>query len=175
MDVARTARRLGADEAMIVYRRSRKEMPAHEFEAQEAEEEGILIHWLRTITQIDETHFTVEKMQIDAAGKPQPTGEFEMLEADTLVLALGQDVDTGFLERVPGVAIARDGVVSGGRADDDGPRRAVRRRRHGAGGTHRHRRHRPRQEGRAPHRRLAARIDAIEHAPTPARSRTSSR
>ena len=112
MDVARTARRLGADEAMIVYRRSRKEMPAHEFEAQEAEEEGILIHWLRTITQIDETHFTVEKMRIDEAGKPQPTGEFEVLEADTLVLALGQDVDTGFLERVPGVAIARDGVVS---------------------------------------------------------------
>ena len=40
MDVARTAKRLGVEESMIVYRRSRKEMPAHEFEAQEAEEEG---------------------------------------------------------------------------------------------------------------------------------------
>lgn len=111
MDVARTAKRLGADEAMIVYRRSRDEMPAHDFEAREAEEEGVLIHWLRTIKQIDESTFTVEKMRIDADGRPQPTGEFETLEADTLVLALGQDVDTGFLNAAPGVKIARDGVV----------------------------------------------------------------
>ena len=111
MDVARTAKRLGVDEAMVVYRRTRKEMPAHDFEAQEAEEEGVMIHWLRTIKQIDETTFTVEKMKIDQDGRPQPTGEFETLEADTLILALGQDVDTSFLEPVPGVEIARDGVV----------------------------------------------------------------
>ncbi len=111
MDVARTAKRLGADEAMIVYRRSRKEMPAHDFEAVEAEEEGVMIHWLRTIKQIDESTFTVEKMVIDEGGRPQPTGELETLEADTLILALGQDVDTSFLERVPGVDIAGDGVV----------------------------------------------------------------
>ena len=112
MDVARTAKRLGAEDAMIVYRRSRKEMPAHAFEAQEAEEEGVLIHWLRTIKEIDETTVTVEKMVVDENHRPQPTGEFETLEADTLVLALGQDVDTGFLTRVAGVEIARDGVVS---------------------------------------------------------------
>lgn len=112
MDVARTAKRLGAEDAMIVYRRSRKEMPAHDFEATEAEEEGVLIHWLRTIKQIDETTFTVEKMEIGDDGRPKPTGEFETLEADTLILALGQDADTAFLERVPGVEIARDGVVS---------------------------------------------------------------
>lgn len=111
MDVARTAKRLGVDEAMIVYRRSRKEMPAYDFEAQEAEEEGVMIHWLRTIKQIDETTFTVEKMVIDENGRPQPTGEFETLEADTLVLALGQDVDTEFLTRVPGVDVAKDGMV----------------------------------------------------------------
>jgi len=111
MDAARTAKRLGADEAMIVYRRSRKEMPAHEFEANEAEVEGVMIHWLRTIKQIDETTFTVEKMAIDDDGRPQPTGEFETLEADTLVLALGQDVDTSFLEHVPGVDTERDGTV----------------------------------------------------------------
>ena len=111
MDVARTAKRLGVDEAMIVYRRSRKEMPAHDFEAQEAEQEGVMIHWLRTIKQIDEATFTVEKMEIDENGRPQPTGEFETLEADTLILALGQNVDTEFLQRVPGVTIAKDGVV----------------------------------------------------------------
>jgi len=111
MDAARTAKRLGADEAMIVYRRSRKEMPAHEFEADEAEVEGVMIHWLRTIKQIDETTFTVEKMAINEDGRPEPTGEFETLEADTLVLALGQDVDTSFLEHVPGVDTERDGTV----------------------------------------------------------------
>ena len=112
MDVARTVRRMGAEEAMIVYRRSRKEMPAHEFEAAEAEEEGVLIHWLRTIKGIEGASVTVEKMVVDADGRPQPTGETEVLEADTLILALGQDVDTTFLTRVAGVAIARDGVVS---------------------------------------------------------------
>lgn len=112
MDVARTAKRLGVKESMIVYRRSREEMPAHEFEAAEAEEEGVMIHWLRTIRQIDETGFKVEKMRIDEDGRPQPTGEFETIEADTLILALGQDVDTGFLERMPDVEIARDGVVA---------------------------------------------------------------
>ncbi len=111
MDMARTAKRLGADETMIVYRRSRKEMPAHDFEAAEAEEEGVLIHWLRTIRQIDESTFTVEKMVIDDNGRPQPTGEFETLEADTLIMALGQDVDTSFLEKIPGVVIASDGVI----------------------------------------------------------------
>jgi len=112
MDVARTAKRLGVEESMIVYRRSRKEMPAHDFEATEAEEEGVMIHWLRTIKQIDETTFTVEKMAIDENGRPQPTGEFEEIEADTLILALGQDVDTEFLTRVAGVEVAKDGVVS---------------------------------------------------------------
>ncbi|NQV83219.1 MAG: NAD(P)-binding protein [Rhodospirillales bacterium] len=111
MDMARTAKRLGAEEATIVYRRSRNEMPAHDFEATEAEDEGVLIHWLRTIKEIDETTFTVEKMTIDADGRPQPTGEFETLEADTLVLALGQNVDTSFMKTIPGVKIADDGVI----------------------------------------------------------------
>ncbi len=111
LDVARTAKRLGASEALIVYRRTREQMPAHDFEVEEALEEGVLINWLQTIKQIDATTFTVEKMRIDETGWPQPTGEFETIEADTLVLALGQNVDTGFLETVPGVVIAKDGVV----------------------------------------------------------------
>ena len=111
IDVARTAKRMGASEALIVYRRTREQMPAHDFEVQEALDEGVLINWLQTIKQIDATTFTVEKMKIDEDGWPQPTGEFETIEADTLVLALGQNVDTAFLEKVPGVAIAKDGVV----------------------------------------------------------------
>ncbi len=111
MDAARTAHRLGAEEAMIIYRRDQDHMPAHKFEAEEAEEEGIKINWLRTIHNIDSTTFTVEEMEIDANGRPQPTGKFDTLEADSLILALGQDVDTRVLEKIPGMVIRPDGVV----------------------------------------------------------------
>ena len=110
MDAARTARRLGA-EPLIIYRRTREQMPAHAFEADEAIEEGVKIHWLRTIKQIDGTTFTVEVMKLDDRGFPQPTGEIETLEADSLILALGQDTDTAFLKKVPGVAFRKDGTV----------------------------------------------------------------
>ena len=111
MDAARTAKRLGAEEAMIIYRRDREHMPAHEFEAIEAEAEGIKINWLRTIREIDSTTFQVEVMEVDENGRPQPTGEIETLEADALVLALGQNVDTSVIERIPDVSVAWDGVV----------------------------------------------------------------
>jgi NADPH-dependent glutamate synthase beta subunit-like oxidoreductase len=111
MDAARTARRLGADDALIVYRRTREQMPAHEEEAEEAEREGVTINWLRTITAFDGPQLTVEAMELDETGFPRPTGRFETLAADTVILALGQDADTGFLRNVPGVEFARDGTV----------------------------------------------------------------
>lgn len=110
MDAARTAKRLGY-EPLIIYRRDRKHMPAHDFEAKEALEEGVKINWLRTIKMIDSTTFTVEVMQVDENGKAQPTGKFETLEADALILALGQDTDTGFLKNVPGIDFDSDGTV----------------------------------------------------------------
>ncbi len=110
IDVARTARRLGATEAIIVYRRTRERMPAHDFEVEEALEEGVMIKWLSTIKQAGEHEITVEKMVLDDKGFPQPTGEFETLHADSLVLALGQDVDLSMLDHVEGLQ-TRDGVV----------------------------------------------------------------
>ncbi len=113
IDAARTAKRLGAEEAVIVYRRTRERMPAHDFEVQEAEEEGILLRWLETITQADEGRIVVEKMELDETGFPQPTGETEELEADTVILALGQDADLSLLEGVAGIEV-QDGVVQVG-------------------------------------------------------------
>ncbi len=110
LDVARTARRLGAEESIVVYRRTREKMPAHESELEEALQEGVLVKWLSTIRQAGETSITVEKMTLDARGMAQPTGELETLAADTVVLALGQDVDLSLLDGVPGLAID-DGVV----------------------------------------------------------------
>jgi formate dehydrogenase beta subunit len=110
MDAARTARRLGAD-PVIIYRRTREQMPAHSFEADEAIEEGVRIHWLRTIKQIEGSTMTLEVMALDAKGFPQPTGTFETLEADSLVLALGQETDTRFLQSLPGIERRADGTV----------------------------------------------------------------
>ena len=110
MDAARTAKRLGA-ETMIIYRRDRSTMPAHDFEADEALEEGVQINWLRTIKEIDKSKFTVEVMELDENRRPQPTGRFEELEADSLILALGQDTDTKFLESVPGIEFEWDHTV----------------------------------------------------------------
>jgi NADPH-dependent glutamate synthase beta subunit-like oxidoreductase len=110
LDVARTAKRLGATDTIIVYRRTRDRMPAHDFEVEEALQEGVLIKWLSTIRNVDAGSLTVEKMTLDEQGFPQPTGELETLAADSLVLALGQDVDLGLLDGVPGLAI-EDGVV----------------------------------------------------------------
>ncbi|MDH3429896.1 MAG: NAD(P)-binding protein [Gammaproteobacteria bacterium] len=111
MDAARTAKRLGVDEAMIIYRRDRSSMPAHDFEADEALEEGVKINWLRTIKEIDRSTFKVEIMELDENGRPQPTGEYESLEVDSLILAVGQDTDTAFLESVPGIEFEWDHTV----------------------------------------------------------------
>ncbi len=111
MDAARTARRLGATDAVIVYRRTREQMPAHEEEARDAEREGVRINWLRTITAFEGEQLQVESMELDESAFPRPTGRFETLAADTVILALGQETDTGFLRAVPGVEFERDGTV----------------------------------------------------------------
>jgi 2-oxoacid:acceptor oxidoreductase delta subunit (pyruvate/2-ketoisovalerate family) len=113
LDVARTAKRLGATEALIVYRRTRERMPAHDFEVEEALEEGVLMKWLSTIKRMEGDTITVEKMVLDASGFPQPTGDFETLEADSLVLALGQDVDLSLLNGVPGLEVVSGAVKVG--------------------------------------------------------------
>lgn len=110
MDAARTAKRLGADEAMIIYRRDREHMPAHEFEADEALSEGVKIHWLSSIKNMETSSITVEKMQV-VDGKAIPTGEYETLEADSLILALGQEADTDFLKNIEGITFKEDGTT----------------------------------------------------------------
>ncbi|MEX1185220.1 MAG: NAD(P)-binding protein [Gemmatimonadaceae bacterium] len=112
MDAARTAKRLGAEEALIIYHRDRAHMPAHAFEADEALEEGIKIKWLTSIREIAGSTLTVEVMELDHDGRPRPTGQFEMLEADAVVLALGQQTDSAFLRIVPGIEFQADGTVT---------------------------------------------------------------
>jgi 2-oxoacid:acceptor oxidoreductase delta subunit (pyruvate/2-ketoisovalerate family) len=113
-DAARTARRLGATDAVVVYRRTRDRMPAHDVEVEEATEEGIEIRWLSTVKRAERDELVLEKMRLDESGFPQPTGEFETLGADSLVLALGQDSDLSLVENVAGVAVEHGAVAVGG-------------------------------------------------------------
>ena len=110
IDAARTAKRLGASDAVVVYRRTRDRMPAHDDEVTQAEEEGVEFHWLSTIDRVEPDGLRVEEMELDDSGFPQPTGRFEELAADSLVLALGQDTDLSLLGEHSGVSVS-DGTI----------------------------------------------------------------
>ena len=105
MDVARTSIRLGAEEVRVVYRRSEEQMPAEEIEIKEAKEEGVIFSFLSAPSLVltdgeKVTGLKCEKMVLgekDASGRqsPVPTGEFVEFEADTIIAAIGQEVDCG--------------------------------------------------------------------------------
>ncbi len=166
MDAARVARRLGAEESIIVYRRTEDQMPAHAEEREGALSEGVKMNWLRTISSMEESDLTVEIMELDENGKARGTGRFEKLEADTVILALGQEADSNFLRRIPGMHFEHDvvrvdprtlmtdvdGIFAGGDAVPVG-----------ADGDHRRR---ARQAGGHPDRRLARPPGGARSAPS---------
>ncbi len=115
IDAARTAKRLGASDAVVVYRRTRDRMPAHDDEVTQAEQEGIEFHWLSTIERVEPDGLLIEQMELDADGFPQPTGRTERLAADSVVLALGQDTDLSLLSP-DSLCRATDGTVDTDRA-----------------------------------------------------------
>jgi len=110
MDAARVARRLGAEESIVVYRRTEDQMPAHAAEKEAAEAEGVTMNWLRTIQAMESDSVTVEIMELDESGKARGTGRFEELQADTVILALGQEADSHFLRAIPGLQFDGDVV-----------------------------------------------------------------
>ena len=112
MDVARSARRLGADEPLIVYHRDRGHMKAHDVEYQAALAEGVKMRWLTGLASVAAGEVVVEEMQLDEDGVPHPTGKLERLAADTVILALGERADTSFLRSVPEIAIGDDGGIA---------------------------------------------------------------
>ncbi len=119
MDVCRSAIRLGSGEVTAVVLEAREQMPAHEFEVKETIEEGCQIRPLRSVKEIRDKTITLEELVLDDQNKSQPTGRFETIEADHLVLAIGQLVETGLLEGIDGVdavggAIGIDGQMMTG-------------------------------------------------------------
>jgi len=128
IDVARSAVRLGALSATVVTRESRRHMAAHPAEIAEALEEGVSLVTLRSIQRVDNGGKVVmERMSATNERRPRPLGEFEQLDANVLVLAIGQHLDDEPLQRVAGLGIEQrrvrvddnlatgvDGVFAGG-------------------------------------------------------------
>jgi heterodisulfide reductase subunit A len=140
IDSARTAMRLGCDEVTILYRRSRKEMPANSWEVDGAEEEGVKVHYLAAPVKITGTNGKVNGMvctkmklgKLDASGRRRPIpieGSEFTVEADLVIPAISQQPDISFLPEDHGFEISRwnsfvvdertmatnrDGVYAGG-------------------------------------------------------------
>ncbi|HCY87752.1 MAG TPA: 4Fe-4S ferredoxin, partial [Desulfobacteraceae bacterium] len=118
IDVARSAVRLGAEEVTILYRRTRKEMPAWEEEICAAEDEGVKITYLAAPQEILEDDgrvcgVRVIKMELgepDASGRrrpvPVPGSEYD-IEIDQLIPAIGQRPDISVLEDLADIKITR--------------------------------------------------------------------
>jgi len=111
IDCVRTLVRLGAEEVYIVYRRTRKEMPANEVEIVAAEHEGIKFHFLAAPVRVvgDDnghvTHLEYLKMELgepDASGRRRPVpieGSETLMDIDMLITAIGQTPDVSFTEK----------------------------------------------------------------------------
>jgi len=122
MDAARTARRLGG-QVTIVYRRTRAEMPARVEELEHALEEGIELAVLRSPSEFtgdDKTGFvtgaTVEIMGLgepDASGRRSPlrTGLTEQMDADLVIMALGNSANPIIKDSEPRLAVSKYGTI----------------------------------------------------------------
>ena len=121
IDCARTAKRLGAKEVTIVYRRSRAEMPASEEEVTAAEKEEIKVEFLTTPSCFSAENKKLAKMECvrmklgepDASGRPRPIpikGSEFTIPVDTVIAALGQAPETDFVKQ-SGVSLSKRGAI----------------------------------------------------------------
>lgn len=109
VDVARSAIRLGAKEVTLIYRRGRDELKADPDEVEDALNEGVKLHLLASPVEIigkdgAVTALKLEKMKLgapDTSGRcsPVPTGEFETIDVDNVIGAIGQIIDWGGIEK----------------------------------------------------------------------------
>jgi len=123
MDSVRTARRLGAERAMIVYRRSEEEMPARIEEVKHAKEEGIEFMTLRNPIEYQGnekgrvTHMLLQVMKLgepDASGRRSPVeipGETELLEVDEVVVSVGVSPNPLIPRSVKGLNVSKWGTI----------------------------------------------------------------
>ncbi|NUM78935.1 NADPH-dependent glutamate synthase [candidate division KSB1 bacterium] len=124
MDAVRTAKRMGAEHAYLVYRRSRTELPARAEEVHHAEEEGIEFRFLETPVAVQGnskgwvTQIELIKMQLgepDESGRRRPVpieNSNYTLEVDTVVVAIGQGPNPLIPRTTPGLLTGKHGIIT---------------------------------------------------------------
>ena len=115
MDVARTAIRMGVQDVTIISREEKENMTAHPFEIKESIEEGAELINLREIKAINDQQITLERLKTSEehhSGRSLvvATGEYETIEADIVVLAIGQVIDEQLFDNTPQIKIANKAI-----------------------------------------------------------------
>jgi homotetrameric NADPH-dependent glutamate synthase len=121
IDAARTCWRLGAEEVTVLYRRSRNEMPANDIEIEEAENEGVIFHYLAAptklmgengrLTQLE--YIEMELGEPDESGRRRPVpkpGTETVIPVDNVIAAIGQFPVTDFIKEA-GVGVSRRNTI----------------------------------------------------------------
>lgn len=97
-------------EAMVLFPGDKKLMPAYDYETDDALAEGVEVQLLRSISNIEKKKLTLEQMKVEK-GKAVGTGEMETLPADLVIVAMGQEAETGYLQPLNGIQLREDGTV----------------------------------------------------------------
>ena len=141
MDAARAARRLGSREVHVICLESREEMPAHGYEVEEAEKEGIIFHpstGPKRVLGVDGKVIGLETVRcasvFDADGRFNPrfeAGSESLITTDSIILSVGQVSDLSFLREEDGIQTTPRGTIKVDPADagDHGAGRLCGRRR----------------------------------------------
>lgn len=122
IDAARTCIRLGCESVIMVYRRTRSEMPAHEVEVRQAEEEGVQFQFLTVPVEIKGSDGKVTALRClraqlgepDASGRRRPVpveGSDHELEVDCVIAAIGQAIDPEGLDCLDGLTWSKRGTL----------------------------------------------------------------
>ncbi|MCK6562012.1 NADPH-dependent glutamate synthase [candidate division KSB1 bacterium] len=124
MDAVRTAKRMGAEHAYLVYRRSRTELPARAEEVHHAEEEGVEFRFLEAPVAVQGdskgwvTQIELIKMQLgepDESGRRRPVpieNSNYTLDVDTVVVAIGQGPNPLIPRTTPGLKTGKHGIIT---------------------------------------------------------------
>lgn len=109
MYIARMIKRFGS-EVTVYFPGDNKLMPAYDYETEDALAEGVDIQLLTSISSIEKNTITLQRMKVEI-GKAVGTNVYETIDADVLILANKQEIDSGFLRKASGIELKDDGTI----------------------------------------------------------------
>ena len=110
MYLARMIKRFGS-EVTVYFPGDKKMMPAYDYETDDALAEGVDVQLCRSISSIEKNKISLEIIKVEK-GKAVGTGEFEIVDAEVLIMANRQEADTAFLRNVSSIKLNDDGTIA---------------------------------------------------------------